>query len=242
MDNKDLTLWKAYKKSPNPSTRSALLDNLQGILRAQVNRWTGPVPYDVLMNKAKLLAAKAFDTYNPSMGSSLATYVTNALLPISRIVYTYQNAARIPENLTMKITSYVNTVNDFKTVYGRDPTTDELHDRLGWKSSELTRIRDYNIRDLVESGQEVSGRFYEKGMEKDVDDTILGGIYMNLAPQDKTLFEYTTGYNGAPILPIAEISKRMGLSAAQVAYRKQQMRKQIDNFMKRPSLQRVYGK
>ena len=237
----DLEAWKAYKANPNPTTRSNLLRRFRGIIYTQVNKWAGPVPASVLESQAKLLAIKAFDTYDPNKGAALATHVTNSLLPLSRTVYTYQNAARMPEHITMRVNTYNTAVNEFVTLHGREPTTDELHERLGWKPSDITRVRDYNIRDLVESGAEVGGRFHDAAKFDDDDAMVLEGLYMTLEPTDKRIFEYTTGYNGAPVLDIPEIARRVGLTTPQINYRKMQIRKKINEYMQRPSMVRRYG-
>jgi len=228
----DLSVWQEYKRSPTPSNKKKLLDRFDGIINSQVNKWAGPVSRDVLLNEARLLAAKAFDTYNPNAGASLATYLTNQLLPLSRIVYTYQNTVRMPENITQKVRTF-NLANDsLKLSLGREPTTDELHNELGWAASDITRIRDYNKRDLMESGPAISGDFYMAD-RNDEDDMILGGIYFELTPEEKKLFEYTTGYNGAKVLSNPEIVKNLGISQAQLSYKKVQLRKKIESIMNR---------
>lgn len=226
----DIEAWETYKRSPTPMNRTNLLKRFDGLIQGQVNKWAGPVSRDVLLAEAKLLAVKAFDSYNPNSGAALSTYITNQLLPLSRTVYTYQNAARMPENITQKVRTF-NTANDnLKLTLGREPTTDELHNELGWMASEITRVRDYNHRDLVESGKNVSGDFYAKNRD-DEDDLILGSIYFELTPDEKRLFEHTTGYNGAKKLSNPDLCKKLGLSQPQLSYRKDQLRKRIEQLM-----------
>ncbi len=233
--NTDIALWNEYKSNPSSVNKEKLLKRFDGVINAQVNKWAGPVSRDVLLNEARILAGKAFDTFNPAAGASLATYLTNQLLPLSRIVYTYQNTVRMPENITQKVRTF-NLANDtLKVSLGRDPTTDELHNELGWSASDITRIRDYNKRDLIESGPAVTGDFYSAD-HNDEDDMILGGIYFELSPEEKKLFEYTTGYNGAKVLSNPAIMKKMNVSQAQLSYKKVQLRKKIENLMQRQHL------
>lgn len=236
----DLSLWQEYKRMPNAATRKKLLDQFSGLIAAQVNKWAGPVSRDVLMNEAKILAAKAFDSFNPNAGASLSTHVTNSLLPLSRIVYTYQNTARLPENISMRISAYNSAVEDMKGLYGREPTTDELHNSLGWSSSEISRIRDYSRKNLVESGPAVSGDFFTKSDGID-DDVLLGGIYMELAPDEKQLFELTTGYNRPKALSNAEIMKTLHMSQAQLSYKKRLLRQRLETIMSRPGIKNRIG-
>jgi len=228
----DLAVWQEYKRNPSSVNKEKLLKRFDGVINNQVNKWAGPVSRDVLLNEARLLAGKAFDTFNPAAGASLATYLTNQLLPLSRVVYTYQNTVRMPENVTQKIRTFNLANNTLKVSLGREPTTDELHNELGWSASDITRIRDYNKRDLLESGPAITGDFYAADRD-DEDDMILGGIYFELLPEEKKLFEYTTGYNGAKVLSNPEIMKRMNVTQAQLSYKKVQLRKKIESLMQR---------
>lgn len=235
----DLELWKKYKQNPSIENRSALLKRFDGVIQGQVNKWAGPVSRDVLVSKAKLLAIEGFNSYNPNAGTALATHITNCLLPLSRTVYTYQNTARMPENITLKLNTYNTAVSEFKTLNGREPTTDELHNELGWSAPELQRISSYNRRDLVESGAEVSGRFFEQ--DEDDSDVILGGLYFELLPEEKVLFEHITGYNNAPVLSNTELSNKLGINIAQLSYKKKLLKQKIEAFMSRPSLRRRFA-
>ena len=227
----DMQAWQEYKRNPTPVNRSNLLKRFEGIIAAQVRKWSGPVSNDVLTNDAKLLAAKAIDTYNPNSGASLATHITNQLLPLSRVVYTYQNTVRIPENITQKIGTFNTANNMLKVTLGREPTTDELHDELGWTASEITRIRDYQHKELVESGPAVSSEFFARDTD-DEDDMLLGGIYFDLTPDEKQLFEAITGYNGAKKLTTQEMFKKFNLSQAQLSYKKRLLQQHIDKILK----------
>ncbi len=238
--DEDMRLWNEYKRVPSPDNLGKLLDRFSGVINNQVNKWAGPIPRDVLLNEAKLLTKKALDSYNPHSGAALATWVTNSLLPLSRIVYTHQNTVRMPENITMKVNTYNMAVDQLTTVLGREPTTDELHDELGWTASEITRFRDYNRRDLLESGPAVSGDFFSASDDAD-DDTLLSGIYMELTPDEKRLFEHTTGFNGAAVLSNAELQKKLGITLSQLSYRKNLLRRKIEGIMARPGIRRKFA-
>lgn len=237
----DMAAWEAYRKNPSQQNRTDLLNRFMGVINSQVNKWGSQVPRDVLVNEAKLLAIKAFDSYNPNAGASLATHLTNALMPLSRTVYTYQNAARMPENVTIRMGAYNSAVDQFKLTMGREPTTDELHSTLGWPAADINRIRDYNRKDLVESGPTVSGDFYSANRDDD-DDYLLGCIYMELTPEEKTLFEHVTGYNGARPLSNPELMQKLNLSQSQLSYKKSQLHKKLEKIMSRPGVKSRFGR
>ena len=230
----DRLLWEKYRRTHSPADRDALLQRFNGIIQAAVNKWAGPVPRQVLLSEAKLLAIKAFDTYSPTAGAALATHVTNGLQPLSRIVYTYQNSARIPENTAMRIATYNSAVDTLKATYGREPTTDELHSELGWSAKEISKVRDYNHRDLVESGPTVDGDFFGDG--NDASEVSLAGIYAELTPEEKQLFEQITGYNHRPPMSNRQIMDKMGWTQAQLSYKKTLLTKKVRQLQQRYGL------
>ncbi len=58
----DLLYWNRYKSSRSPKDRDALLKRVDPLLQKTVNKWAGPIPREVLLNKAKVLAIKSFDS------------------------------------------------------------------------------------------------------------------------------------------------------------------------------------
>lgn len=214
---KDIELWNNYKATNKPEDRAKLLRQFEPIIFKQVNKWSGVVPNSVLTNEAKLLALKAFDTYDPKKGTQLSSHVVNNLAPISRVVYSHQNTARLPENITLKIRSYNQAVDHLTTVYGREPTTDELHQELGWPVNELNRIQNYMTKDLVESKGGLNDKFYSNDEDEDAD--LLNALYFDLTPQEKQIMEYRAGFNGKPKLSNPEIMKKLGLNQSQFSYK-----------------------
>lgn len=229
--DEDLRLWKQYKMTKSLFDRSAILKRLDPIIQSQVNKWAGPIPREVLENEAKLLAIKALDTYDENKGATLSTHIVNSLQPISRLVYSHQNATRLPENLTLKLNSYLKAKDFLTTVNGHSPTLDELHQELGWSKKELNRIDMYHRKDLVESVGGMDESFYSNA--DDAADDVLTTIYMELTPQERELAGYSTGYWGMPKLNNTDIMKRMHISQAQLSYQKSLLKKKIQDLVKR---------
>lgn len=215
---KDMQLWEKYKQTKSPMDRDALLKHMQPLIQKQVSKWTGNVPSNVLMTQATLLVAKGLDSYNPDKGAALSTHVVNCMAPISRTVYTYQNTARIPENITLRLNSYNTAKDHLVTSLGRDPNVAELHQELGWGVNELNRMDNYVRKDLVESVGGLNESFY--GDNESIEDDLLASLYFSLTPNEKNLFECITGYNGKPKLDNPGIMKKLGLSQAQLSYQK----------------------
>jgi DNA-directed RNA polymerase specialized sigma subunit len=227
----DLEAWRQYKRSKSQFDRSALLKRVDPLIQAQANKWSGPIPRAVLVNELQLLAIKAFDTYEESHGTALSTHLVNSLQPISRQIYKFQNATRLPENLTLRLNSFLQAKEHLVTTNGHSPTLDELHQELGWSKSELGRIDKYHRRDLVESVGGLDDAFYDDS--DDASDDVLAAIHFDLNPIEKQLFEHTTGYGNKPKLSNPEIMKRMNLSQAQLSYQKTLLARKVKDLVGR---------
>lgn len=225
----DLQQWRTYKHTKSLEDRDALFQRMQPIVMKKVQTWAGPIPLDVLRNEAKALTFKAFDSYDPKKGTAISTHVTNSLAPLSRVVYTHQNTARLPENLILKVSSYNRAKEHLTAVNGYEPTSDQLHQELGWDRRELDRLEQYMRNDLTESAGGLDGSFYEdKGSE---DDDLLEALYMSLLPNEKKLLEYTTGFHTGKKLSSTEICTKMGITQAQLSYQKTLLQNKLKTFM-----------
>ena len=89
---RDLELWRAWKKSQSPGDLQKLLDQMTPIINREVGKWAPAMSRSLLEMEAKRLAVQAFQTYNPSAGTALSTYVASRLPKLSRTVYSNQNA------------------------------------------------------------------------------------------------------------------------------------------------------
>lgn len=221
----DIRLWETYTQTKDPFDRKKVMDVMAPLIHSRVQKWKGPIPEDILHAKAYQLAAKALDTYDPSRGAALSTHIVNSLGPLSRTVYTYQNTARLPENITLQIHSYQVAKDHLSNDLGREPTTAELHESLGWSVPELNRMESYLRRDLTESVGSVQGSFYSSHEDKELD--AVSAIYFDLLPEEKQLFEMLTGFHGKPKLTTEQMLHTLGITQAQLSYKKTLLTKKI---------------
>jgi hypothetical protein len=211
--DKDLELWKRWKKTKSPGDLQLLLNQMQGILMREVGKWAPSMSRSYLEGEAKRLAVEAFETYDPSKGAALSTYVASRLPKLSRVVYSTQNAARLSETKNLLFHSYHTASNDLRDRFGREPNNDELSDHLGWSPKKLeTFQRQSQRKEFVESEDHPESA--------DAEDHLTDFIYHDLTPLQKSIFEYSTGYQGKPVLAGAAIMKKLGITQGQLSYQK----------------------
>jgi DNA-directed RNA polymerase specialized sigma subunit len=218
---KDLELWRQWKKSQNPQDLQKLLDQMQPIISREVNKWAGAMSRSLLEAEAKRLAVEAFKSYDPNQGTALSTYVASRLPKLSRMVYATQNTARLSETKALLFHTYNTATNELRDKHGREPTNEELADHLGWSKKKLEQFqRQATRKEFIESEEHPD--------HETAEDHLADFIYHDLTPLQKQIFEYTTGYGGKPKLSGKEIMSKLGVTQGQLSYQKSLIVKKVE--------------
>jgi len=219
--SKDLDLWRQWKKTRSPTDLQRLLDQMAPIIGREVNKWSASMSRSLLEAEGKRLAVEAFESYDPNAGAALSTYLASRLPKLSRLVYSNQNTARLSETKTLLFHTYNAASNELRDMHGREPTNDELADRLGWNKRKLDQFqRQAHRKEFIESEEHPD--FDE------TEDHFIDFIYHDMTPLQKSIFEYTTGYMGKPKLSGQEIMKKLSITQGQLSYQKNLIVKHIE--------------
>ena len=215
MREKDLETWQTWKKQPTPNNMQAVLDQLNPLIQKEVNHWTGTLARPALEIEAKHLAIEAIESFSPTGGAALSTHVMNRLKKLSRILYTHQNIARMPEYQTLKWHTYNQAKTTLQDKLGREPTVDELSEDLRWPRNNLASFQKSIRKELVESGE-------PPPMFDDTTDEhgMVDFVFHDFSPVQKQLFQHTTGYGGVPVITNPQIMKKMNMTQGQLSYQK----------------------
>jgi hypothetical protein len=223
--DKDIQAWDAWNTTKSKNNLGTLINRVQPILTKEVSRWSGGgVARPILDIEAKKIALHSFNTFDPSK-SKLSTHLTNNLKGLSREVYTYSNPARLPEHRMIKAKTYIAVEDNLVDKLGRIPSAQELSEELGWNKKEVGRMRT-ELRSSFSDNSPAPPGFnstFEGAQELDF-------IYHDLNNQDKTVFEHTTGYSGAPILDGRGLARTTGLTQGQISHSKRRIKKKVLGF------------
>jgi len=212
----DLELWRKWKKSQSPDDLQALLNQMRPIIMREVVKWSASLSTSLLEAEGKRLAVEAFHTYDPNAGAALSTYVASRLPKLSRLVYSNQNTARLSETQALLFHTYNRAKSELTDTHGRDPTSVELADHLGWSQKKLTAFqRQANRKEFIESEDHP-----ESG---GAEDHLTDYIFHDLTPLQQQVFELKTGYNGKPQLSGAAICKQLNITQGQLSYQLSQI-------------------
>jgi len=214
---RDIDLWKEWKANPSLENQRALLKAIDPIINSEVQKQLGTIPPPILKLKAKKLVMKALPRYKPGI-ARLNTFIVHQLAPLKRENMKAQNIVRMPENMQLKVRTYMDARQNLHEKYDRGPNSHEMADKLGWKMKDIKRME----RQL-HSEAATSTLVYETGssLEGASDlDLKIDLVYRSLNGRDKLIFEYALGQGGKPKLSNNDIAKKLKVSAAFVSQRK----------------------
>jgi len=212
--NRDIELWKQWKKTQNPYDLQQLLDQMSGIIAREVNKWAPSMSRSLLEAEAKRLTVGAFKEFDPKRGVALSTFVASRLPKLSRIVYSGQNAARMSETQALGYNAYHAANTELTDRHGREPTIAELADHLSWTQKRIKQFQTQSRRkEFVESEE-------HPDLGEEADDFLIDFIHNGLTPLQQKIFEHSSGYRGAQILSGAEMMKKLNITQGQLSYQK----------------------
>ena len=235
LKEKELKLWEDWSKNGDRFARDQLLRSLGPLLNKEVSKYAAsPLPRTALETEARILALKAFETYDPTK-SQLNTHVTNHLKHLQRYVLTYQNIGKIPEHRGIAIGKYKNTFDNLSEDFNREPTEVELADSLGWSLPEVERMQlelrnDLNIVARDDSSDEQGGFFdYSQDSSNSKLKDALMLVYYDADSEDKKILEYSFGIGGGKQKKISEIAPLIHKSDSYVKRHLKQLARDIQN-------------
>ena len=225
--DKDIELWNAWNKTKSPADLQNLINQLDPLIQAEVNRRAGTLARPVLVTQAQVLTAKAIQNFDPKKNVKLSTHVTNQLQKLSRVNYAHQNAARIPEHTMLQFHSFNLAKEDLKEDLGRDPTIHEMADQLKWSPKKIEQFQtQFGRSELLESIDSPSGMFVAATHDPRID-----YAYHSMSPRQQKIFEYSTGYLGCERLSNAQIIKKLGITQGILSYEKTKIKDMLKGLV-----------
>jgi RNA polymerase primary sigma factor len=232
----EVALWKRWMdEGQQPHHLAPLLKAYEPVIAQHVRKHNVlAIPESAMKAQAQKHVIEAFQTYDPSKGTALNTWVENRLPKLGRFRNRYQNMAYIPEGKADKIGKIDRAKNELIEELGREPTMDELGDHLSMNPKKIQEILKAQRRDIPMSrsgGEEVydysatappTARMFED-QQIAVAAQSLHNIFPN-KPEMHKVFHYTFGTNGYPqISSTGALAKKMGKKDPQISRMKSQM-------------------
>lgn len=232
--NSDIdTEWKDWKAAGSDQSKlRGFVNKLEPVITSTLR--SAGISSPVVQDRAKLLAAKAIQSYDPNKGGKLATHVSSQLRSIVRDAPSIQEPFAPGNRYRGEATTMYRAQTRFNDTFGRDPSDEEMADLTQIPLRKVIRIRSSARARIPLSVMEESD---DDGSSSDVigttrtpHDDWADAVYAGLGDVDKLIFMHKTGYRNAQILDPTTLAQKVGLSADAVRARANRMQAQLDSF------------
>jgi RNA polymerase primary sigma factor len=230
------TLYPEWQKNQTPEMNSKLLATVQPIVDTAVSSYAGTTASPVLKNRARLMALKALQTYDPSRGN-VKTHLLSQMQSLRRIAAKEQNIISLPEQVGLDFQRLSSAENELRDQLSRDPTDDELADMTGLSTRRIKKIRSFHqpISEGMTTAQRANS---DDDTNTDVASTLpnytkhtdawLDFVYGDLSPTDKLIMDMTLGRNGRRSASTQDIARRLNITPGAVSQRAAKIQSMID--------------
>jgi DNA-directed RNA polymerase specialized sigma subunit len=222
--DREKELIQRYQEGDS-SALPELFDSFRPVLKSWERKTASTnLPRSAVNAEIKRQFVDAIGTYDTSRDTKPVTWVNNRMPKIYRFIYDHQNIGRIPENINMKVGSFKSAKNTLSDKLGRDPTTSEMSDELGWGMAEVA-----NLEHMVRADLSLPSEFEFGAVTTNRAADLMHYIYYDLTPQEKIVFEHITGMGGKKVLKSKEIAVKMGVSQSTVSNIKKSIAKKLES-------------
>ena len=226
------TTWQTNK---TPETNTALLSTLQPVIDTAVMSYAGQNSSPTTRSRAKLMALKALDTYDPARGN-VRTHLLSQMQSLRRLSAQAQNIITIPEQVGLDYARLNDSEGELRDQLGRDPTDDELADHTGLSRRRIQKIHAFN--QPVSEGMTTREVSDENSYGGDVASNIPGStrsadawfnfVYEDLGSVDKLIADMTLGRNGRRRTSTQDIARRLNITPGAVSQRAAKIQAMLD--------------
>jgi len=227
---KEAELWQKWDQGGRkPADLKPLHESFKPIIAKQTRVYSGkvPIPTSAIHHEMNKQFVNAMKSYDPGRGTKLNTWVTTNLKKGQRFIKTYQNLGKIPEGQISLITPYKAAKEELAAKLGHEPDTQSIADHMGEPVKRIIQLEKENRPDLSASG------FLNDPAEvlapKELEAFKL--IQYDLQPEERTVYEYTFGVNGKPLLKPGQIAKKTGIHASKISRIRKKLQGRVRDAM-----------
>ncbi len=219
----ELDLWHTWNENGRKDEHlEPLLKSIDPLIRSEARKRLqglgGTMPAPALRQELRNAAVKAIHTFDPTRserglkGTQLTTHVVNSFQRVTDVVSAMRNPKYSPRALTDRFGTYTNAVTEFQEEHGREPTVEELQQKLpGWGPRVLKRMKKSFGAEVF---SDMGGELEHDTSRPDVVQKIRNAAQLmksTMTPQQQQFVDLHYPQPGERQMSVTGIAKHMGL-------------------------------
>jgi DNA-directed RNA polymerase specialized sigma subunit len=222
--------FTSWKKQPSPKTRGMLLRAVDPVISTALHSYA-PKGGPNSRSQARLMAMKAFESYEPTQGS-LKTHLLSQLRGLQRVQGRSQQIISIPERVVLDRQHLTEEEKVLRDRLGRDPSDGEIAGATGLSLKRINYIR--QAQPGVATGSIMDDTGTPFSPQSNMPGVDMPGmvweemIYNDLGPTNQAIMDFGLGLHGSPVLDNREIAQRLGITPSAVTQRKTKIQAMLD--------------
>lgn len=215
--DKKYTQWSNSRRQDH---LSELMQEAAPIISKAITSYA-PNSSPAVASQAKILAKKAFETYDPKKGAKLQTHLYTQLQPLQREAGSY-DTLHVPEGVRFDIRHINEAHNRFVEENGQEPSDEELADYTGLSAKRIAHVRKHD--------KAIIGEAQLQPADDDSDSASMPAtqegqnawremVYSELGDRDKLIYDLKTGRNGRVPMSVGELALKLKITPGAVSQR-----------------------
>jgi RNA polymerase primary sigma factor len=129
-------------RAGNDRARARLIEKNLRLVVSVARRYRGMgLPFEDLIQEGNIGLMKAVEKFDPELGNRFSTYAIWWIRQaIGRAIADKGRAIRLPAHTQGKVRKVIRTRNELSATLGREPTDEEVADKLGWTVGEVRAL------------------------------------------------------------------------------------------------------
>ena len=228
----ELDLGRRTRAGDDRARRRLIERNLRLVVSvAKKYRGMG-LPFEDLIQEGNLGLMKAAESFDPEMGHRFSTYATWWIRQaIGRALEDKGRAIRLPMHTGEKVRKVARTRNELSAQLGREPTEEEIAERLRWSVGEvraaielLADVASLDRPVSTEDGAPELGEFLEDERASEISETVIQEMenallwesLEKMSDRERHVLVRRYGLDGREPATLAELGAELGVTRERV--------------------------